>query len=360
MLRHAVLRTAFGLRTHRLMHRFHRDRLVVLMYHGFTADTAPRGLQNLEGNHVHVEAFVRQVAYLREHHNVVSLQRVVEAGRGNAPLPPYPAVITMDDGYRSNYTLAFPVLRRFQVPAAVFVSTGFVEEREPLWPDRIEWAIDQAPPGRFTADLGAGPVTLDLQTPAARRDTARAVVTRLKRIPQEARDARVEALERSVGTALRNAAPMPALYEPLGWDEIRAMQASGLVEIGNHTHRHRILSRCEPEVQRQEIERAHRILETRTGSRCTLFCYPNGAAGDWDATTQRILRDLGYACAPTTIPGYNDAGTDRFELRRVAINARATFEDFLMILYGGLRRLASDLGGGDAARPRAPHPGGEA
>jgi hypothetical protein len=52
---------------------------------------------------------------------------------------------------------------------------------------------------------------------------------------------------------------------------------------------------------------------------------------------------LGYRCAPTTVPGYNDFQADPFELRRVAINGRATFEDFLMILYGGAHRLAQDL-----------------
>jgi hypothetical protein len=76
-----------------------------------------------------------------------------------------------------------------------------------------------------------------------------------------------------------------------------------------------------------------------------LFCYPNGGREDYDATTQSILRQLGYQCALTTEPGYNDAATSLLDLKRVAVNSRASFEDFLTILYGGWRGLVSDLRG---------------
>ena len=41
--------------------------------------------------------------------------------------------ITFDDGYRDNYTLACPLLKRLGVPFVVYVTTGFVDNQLPIW-----------------------------------------------------------------------------------------------------------------------------------------------------------------------------------------------------------------------------------
>lgn len=41
--------------------------------------------------------------------------------------------ITFDDGYRDNYTLAYPLLKRLEVPFAIYVTTGFIDNRMPMW-----------------------------------------------------------------------------------------------------------------------------------------------------------------------------------------------------------------------------------
>ena len=41
--------------------------------------------------------------------------------------------LTFDDGYRDNYTLAYPLLKRLDVPFAVYVTTGFIDNRLPMW-----------------------------------------------------------------------------------------------------------------------------------------------------------------------------------------------------------------------------------
>jgi peptidoglycan/xylan/chitin deacetylase (PgdA/CDA1 family) len=45
-------------------------------------------------------------------------------------MPVKPMAITIDDGYLDNYTIAYPVLEKWKVPATVFIATDFVEKRE--------------------------------------------------------------------------------------------------------------------------------------------------------------------------------------------------------------------------------------
>ena len=41
--------------------------------------------------------------------------------------------ITFDDGYRDNYSLAYPLMKRLGVPFTVYVTTGFIDNRLPMW-----------------------------------------------------------------------------------------------------------------------------------------------------------------------------------------------------------------------------------
>ncbi|MBP5546206.1 MAG: polysaccharide deacetylase family protein [Bacteroidales bacterium] len=41
--------------------------------------------------------------------------------------------ITFDDGYRDNYALAYPLLKKLGVPFTVYVTTGFIDNKLPMW-----------------------------------------------------------------------------------------------------------------------------------------------------------------------------------------------------------------------------------
>jgi len=325
------------------------------MYHGFCAPGTTLWRDNPEGNHVDIGEFERQIQYLSRHHSIVPLERVQEALAGGRPLPLYAVVLSMDDGYRSNYTLAYPVLARYKAAASVFVTTEFIDRRIPLWPDRLAVAIARADPSGEPLEIDG--IALDMRDEIARRRTFATWIARLKDVPQEDRDRILSRIERTLDVRTdeqTNKDPqLPPTFEPLAWDEVRALARSGWVTIGNHTHTHRILARCTPETQRHEIESAHRLLEQHLGQAPRLFCYPNGRRSDYDATTIATLRALGYSCALTTELGFNTTASDVFELKRVAVNHAATIEDFATILYGGWKGLVRDLARVLTLRPLA-------
>ena len=105
-------------------------------------------------------------------------------------------------------------------------------------------------------------------------------------------------------------------------------QASGLVEVGAHTHTHAILSRLSPREQRSEIERSLQIVGEITGRPCQGFAYPNGLASDYDGETIRLLRAAGVRFAVTAMPGANDAATPALELRRHGVGPDLRPTDF--------------------------------
>ncbi|MBC8498968.1 MAG: polysaccharide deacetylase family protein, partial [Candidatus Atribacteria bacterium] len=93
----------------------------ILTYHNFTKDAGSSYVMNI------IE-FEKQMDYLAVHnYSVISLSELL-AGLRAGQLPSKPIVITIDDGFKSTYTLAYPVLKKYNFPATIFLYTDFIEK----------------------------------------------------------------------------------------------------------------------------------------------------------------------------------------------------------------------------------------
>lgn len=103
----------------------------VLIYHHFGDSRYPT-------TNVEMAAFRQQLAYLAEHrYHVISLADLVAFLRQKKPLPEKSVVITIDDGYRTIYTNAWPLLRQYGFPFTVFLYTEGLERG---YANYLSWA----------------------------------------------------------------------------------------------------------------------------------------------------------------------------------------------------------------------------
>jgi peptidoglycan/xylan/chitin deacetylase (PgdA/CDA1 family) len=72
--------------------------------------------------------FERQMRYLREHVEIVSLDKILEIIKHHQSLKRDMVAITFDDGYRDNYINAYPILKKYDIPSAIFITTGFIDK----------------------------------------------------------------------------------------------------------------------------------------------------------------------------------------------------------------------------------------
>ena len=113
----------------------------VLMYHHIGAPFGPPADSQY---FVSLSAFDAQMAYLAEDgFTPVSLDQVLAALQGAAPLPRHPVAITFDDANQDNYSLALPVLQKYHLTATFFIVTGWVGKPAHLTWDEIA-AMQQA------------------------------------------------------------------------------------------------------------------------------------------------------------------------------------------------------------------------
>ena len=102
------------------------EALLVLSYHDIRDDVAAEG--DPDAYAVSHQNFAAHLDWLSGHgYNPVSLSQVIEASRSGRPLPKKPVLLTFDDGLRSTYTHAYPLLRAYGYPALIAVVSGWMD-----------------------------------------------------------------------------------------------------------------------------------------------------------------------------------------------------------------------------------------
>ena len=81
-----------------------------------------------------VADFENQMQYLSNMYNPISLERMAHHIQNGKPLPPKAIAVTFDDGYQDNYENAYPILKKYNIPATFFLTTGFIGTGDiPRW-----------------------------------------------------------------------------------------------------------------------------------------------------------------------------------------------------------------------------------
>lgn len=124
----------------------------------------------------------------------------------------------------------------------------------------------------------------------------------------------------------------------LSWTEIKSVHRMGF-EIGAHTVNHARLSKLTVFYQAEEIHRSKRMIEEHLGHPVEAFAYPYGSILDYSRATVQLVRDAGFVCAVSNRYGVNKAGCDRWNLRRIWIDATDNLDTFQAKVRGDLDAL---------------------
>jgi peptidoglycan/xylan/chitin deacetylase (PgdA/CDA1 family) len=342
----------------------HRDRALILTYHGVLQKTQD-GYTNR--NCVDVEMFDRQMAFMKRHYNVVPLEDLAQWLSTGKKMPAYTAAITFDDGFRNNFTIALPILRKYRLPATVFLTTSFIGGEElGLWTEQVDRLLQEAPIETVRIAMNGREQEYPLRTRADREVASDRVRAYLKTLPPERRQSvMTNLLEQEVattgGTKLntesvskysefnrQTAAEVEERYAFLTWEQVQVM-GRHQITFGSHTHTHAIMATLDEERANFELAESRRLIEERVGTPCSLFSYPNGTAADFGPREQSLLRRHGYSAAVSQINGFNDASTDLTALRRINVGRNENLSFFIAKISGLWSLLKRLQNGGFAA-----------
>lgn len=301
--------------------------ITIVMYH-YVRDLAESRWPTLKARDL--AAFEGQLDYLAHHHEVVAVDRIIAAARGEETLPANACWLTFDDGYAEHYDLVMPRLAARGWQGSFFVPARPLREAHVLNVNKIHFllatitdpaALVKALRGQVEAARATHPDLLPWADYVARYmgechlDTPEVLFIKLMLqmgLPEDLRAAICDTLFARFVTA-DEAGFAAELY--MSADQVRAMTAAGMY-VGSHCYRHDWLSSLTPAEQAGDIDRSLDFLRDM-GAPTTdwVMCYPYGG---YDAATLELVAARGGALALTTRAGPADlAGDPRLELPRV-------------------------------------------
>lgn len=316
-----------------LMRRLHdrgRQPVLILAYHRIATvehpDSYPLDLGLVSAT---AEEFDAQMRALREFANPVSLDQIADAVTHGRTLPERAVAVTFDDGFSDTFELAFPLLRRHDIPATVFVSTEHLEHSEPFWFEITAHLMLRVPPRAISFD--ECPEGL----PAADdRDARRAAIAQLHRILKACPNPRRRALVDEWRRRFAGHFDAHALERsrPISRQQLLQMADAG-IQFGSHTVTHPNLALAADDAIERELRDSRKYLTQLLDRPVRSLAYPFGTPDTYDERAKSVARACGYELAVSFRQGVNWPGTlDALELRRVGISPGIGAEQFRVML----------------------------
>jgi peptidoglycan/xylan/chitin deacetylase (PgdA/CDA1 family) len=252
------------------------------------------------------------LAFLSKHFQVQPLAELVPRLHVPNSLGPRCCALTFDDGWEDNHRVAWPILRKFGMPATIFVTAGLTGTSGLLPEDRL-WRYWQE--ARTEGSLPAFDGILRTYRgaqPAATDDGFSAYRTILKQLPGHQR------LELFADLAARFgelATPNSSAF--MTWDQLKELSGNGIT-LGSHTVTHPSLAYEEDSVIREELGVSKLALEQHLGKKVDSLAYPTGI---FDERVTREAAAAGYTIAVTTESRAVGADAKPLLLPRVAIDS---------------------------------------
>jgi peptidoglycan/xylan/chitin deacetylase (PgdA/CDA1 family) len=318
-------------RTFRCLRNTFPPTVLILLYHRVV-----ESLSDPHGLCVTPQHFAEHLEILRTYGRPMRLQQLIQALRSGS-LPQRAVVITFDDGYADNLFHAKPLLENHDVPATVFVTTGYLGQTREFWWDELEdlllhtqvlprelnlkvdgrlyqWKLEEVdhPPNGLHHHY-----RWKVKRRTRRRDHIYQSLCNVMRVLSE--EKRQKAINELRSWAGRDAA-VRLTHRPLRAEEVIRLAEGELLEIGAHTVTHSVLSALPPAVQRNEIQHSQGYLSELLGCPVTSFAYPHGLQSDYTPETVALVRDAGFACGCAAFSEACRKGSDVFQLPRFMVS----------------------------------------
>jgi peptidoglycan/xylan/chitin deacetylase (PgdA/CDA1 family) len=240
--------------------------------------------------------------------------------------------ITFDDGYRDTLEFAYPVLKKYEVPFAVYVATGFTDRVGEMWWLALEAVI--AKNHLIGLRLDGEDRWFNCRTVEEKSATFDHLYWWLRRRQTEAELRQVvrELAARYHVDVARYCADLC-----MTWEEIAGLAADPLVTIGAHTVNHPILAKLPEAAVRSELENSRGVIEAALGKRPQHFAYPVGDRTSAGPREFNVAAALGYKTAVTTRPGAIFRGHTEhlLALPRISLNGEFQRPRYARVLVSG-------------------------
>ncbi len=305
-----------------LRRKISKSQVIILVYHRIGPMTDKWSVNPM----LHHDLFEEQINYFSKNFEIISLNNLSEMiARGT--IPEKAVVITFDDGYKDNYDVAFPILKKYNVPATIFLATGSIEQKKLFWWDLVNYALFHTDMESIDMDdIG----TYQLNSDEDKSKAGLNIQEKLKKMDNNKKESVINEL---INLTDVNIPEKLGKKYILSWNEIKKMNKNG-IDFGSHTVNHPILTNISLDEAKWEIENSKSCIEENIGTEVKSFAYPNG---DFNQRISSLVENLGFTSSVSVYPmrPIKNSVKELYQLNRV--NATLKDLNILKLYLCGLR-----------------------
>lgn len=319
--------------------------LLVLTYHRITDE--PDLQDPLK---VSAANFEKQILFLKKNYRIISGEELVDIIKNNKPFPKNSCLITFDDGWMDNYINAFQILKKYNVPAIIFISTDYIGTNRIFWHERLCNILTRV-------DYNSNKLS-DIESKWPTNILER--ISNIINAPEHQRRLLINDLVEfiksysldEINNLIRGLEALFDVVEEvsqpvmLSWEQVKEMSQNNIC-FGSHTKSHTILTQISTDKVFEELREPKSIIENKLGKPVYFFAYPNGNYNDFII---RAAIESGHLASFTCISGLNFSLENRFELKRkhigedIALGFNNEFSElFLKVELFGIREYLKKI-----------------
>jgi len=241
--------------------------------------------------------------------------------------------ITFDDGYKDVKEYAYPLLRKYKLPFAMYIPTSFPDRLGEMWWLALEAVIAQN--SRIGMVINGKDQFFECGSVGEKRELYDAVYGYIRSMKTEDE---LRKFVRDLCATYR--VDIAAFCRDLcmDWQELGEMAEDPLMTIGAHTVNHVMLKKiASDDVTRAEMEMSRSVLEAALGKRPHHLAYPVGDPTSAGPREFRIAAELGFKTATTTRPGvlFKVHREHLTALPRISVNGEFQQQRYMKVLMSG-------------------------
>jgi len=291
------------------------DGLVIFLFHGVISKQIHK-IRNYKQKHIEKEFFSQFIKKAKNTGLPLSMDEVVDYCKANDPFPPCSFVVTFDDGYENNFSVAAPVLNELDIPATFYITTDFVDNNHMTWIDRIEYCLEITPRGKLSFPWDQK--THDFSNS---QDKIK-ILDNIRKNAKRDRSVNLDDLVSSVFSKC-NLPEIKSNMDPLdlkmSWEQVKELNENDNFIVGGHSHTHRNLAFLDKKELDDEIKTSITLIENKAGFKVNHYSYPEGLDFCYSDEVIKLLKKYGIICSPTAEEGINQNPVSLFHLKRIMI-----------------------------------------
>ncbi|MFQ5754161.1 MAG: polysaccharide deacetylase family protein [bacterium] len=312
------------------------NNLVILMYHTVSDRTNDNRVP-INKTTISKANFSKQMKYLNRACSVLPLDSAIKKLYSNK-LPKNAVVVTIDDGFKGNLNVGLPILKRFNIPTTVFLTSSLIGNRHSNTSIKIRNGIEMATKTELNAlitrltDEINEEVISEINS-MINNGSKSSVVEKIEKYISGLNEIKRKSIKERIikELNLEDIFRLPD-DEMLTWEDVKFMSENGIT-FGAHTMSHPILSKVPIEMAEKEISGSKLEIEKNFKKPVNYFAFPNGLKGDYNSEHLALLEKHGFYAGFSVGYGFNNANSNRFDLVRIPMGDFSV-PSFVMKLKG--------------------------